>query len=448
MEPLPDMRAVLDCLPSPAVLLSSDYHILLANQAYIDQYGDGRPLRQRHCYEVSHRYDKPCDLAGESCPLRESLASGQPRRVLHVHHTNHGQEYVDVETYPVRDPRGRVRYLVEIMRCSEVAQQGVTQLGLIGRSPPFTQMLELAERAANSEVTVMLLGESGSGKERVAQLIHRRSPRASKPFVPVECSGLAESLFESELFGHEKGAFTGAHHRKQGLVEAAAGGTLFLDEIGDVSLGLQVKLLRLLETRRFRRVGGTDLQRADFRLICATNRDLEGMVAVGQFRQDLYYRLNVFEIELPPLRQRPGDLPLLLEGLVTQLAPKRKIQIAPETLALLQRYPFPGNVRELRNIVERALLLMDGPLLLPRHLPKRCRQVDADDAPPPRGSASSGSAGAELPELIPLKELERRYLQQVVARYSGDRSSLARELGLSERALYRRLAQLGDTPGG
>lgn len=432
MPQLPALQAVLDGLPDPAILLDTDYRILLANQAYQRSYGDTRPLPGRHCYEVSHRYTQPCDLSGESCPLQSSVRSQQPTQVLHIHHTTAGQEYVEVRTLPITGDDGQVRYLIETMRPSELSVRGDGSRQLVGRSPAFRQMLERVGRVCAGDTTVMLLGESGTGKERVAQLIHQRSPRAARAFVPVECTGLAETLFESELFGHERGAFTGAAYRKQGLVEAAEGGTLFLDEIGDIPPEVQIKLLRLLETRTYRRVGNPEVHQADFRLIVATNKNLESLVAQGRFREDLYYRLNVFEILLPPLRARREDIPLLVDAAIQRLAPERRVSLAPETREQLQAYGFPGNVRELTNLVERALLLMDGELMLPQHLPDRCRQSSDWVAEPPEN-------------IIPLAELEQRYLARVVANFQGERRELARQLGISERALYRRLAQLRGT---
>jgi DNA-binding NtrC family response regulator len=239
-------------------------------------------------------------------------------------------------------------------------------------------------------------------------------------------------LFESELFGHEKGAFTGAQQRKIGLIEAAQGGTLFLDEVGDIPLSLQVKLLRLLETRSFRRVGSVDAQQADFRLVCATHRDLKAMVAEGDFRQDLYYRINSFPIPLPALRERGDDLPLLVETLLRRIHPNRRLTLDPEAMACLQGYSFPGNVRELRNILERASLLADADAILKEHLPEECR---------PATVASATSDPASDP-ILSLEEVEQRYLRELLAHYHGDRRSLARRLGISERTFYRKIRGL------
>jgi DNA-binding NtrC family response regulator len=425
------VRELLDLYQDPAILLSHDYRILAANPAYCRLYGEGEPLAQRHCYEVSHHYSVPCDQAGESCPLKDSLASGQPERVLHVHHTPRGDEHVDVETHPIRDEQGNITYFMEVMRQSRVASASPSERGLVGRSPAFNHMLELIQRAAPSETTVLLLGETGTGKELVAQAVHEQSGRRDGPFVPVECSGLTETLFESELFGHEKGAFTGANSRKIGLVESARGGTLFLDEVGDIPLAMQVKLLRLLETGTYRRVGGVEALQADFRLVCATHRGLKDMVADGSFRADLFYRISSFPVELPALRERRVDLPLLIETVLQRVAPERTLQLDAGALACLRRYRFPGNVRELRNMLERASLLADGDTIGARHLPEDCQC----DGPAETESTPLCADG----DIIPLDELEQRYLQQISARFRGDRKELAARLGISERTLYRKL---------
>ncbi len=429
MEIGADVQAILDCLPDPAILLSRDYRILMANEAYQDLYGDETPLRRRHCYEVSHRYTVPCDLAGEQCPLRQSLETGQASRVLHVHHTPRGQEYVNVETRPVRNSSGEIVYFVEVMQPSDIAHARGGQEGLVGRSKSFRHMLDQVDRAAPTDTTVLLLGESGTGKELIARTIHERSKRSDGPFVPVECTGLPEALFESELFGHVKGAFTGATSEKIGLIESANGGTLFLDEVGEIPLSDQVKLLRLLETRCFRRVGSTDSRRADFRLVCATNKDLGAMVAAGTFRADLYYRINVFDILMPPLRNRVEDIKPLAKSIISQLRPNADVALSDDALAVLRGYAFPGNVRELRNALERSLLMCDGAEILPQHLPEYVR-------------GSEAQANSDPDEIRSLEDVENRYLSRTLARYTGDRKSLAAKLGISERALYRKISGL------
>ena len=426
-----EIIAMLQLYQDPAILLSKDYRILAANDAYCDIYGsEPGALRNRYCYEISHRYSVPCDQAGESCPLKDSLHSGESRRVLHLHHTPAGEEHVDVQTHPVRNDAGEIMYLVEVMHHTQIASALPQGEGLVGRSQPFNHMLELVQRAAPSDIAVLLQGESGTGKELVAQALHTASPRHAAAFVPVECSGLTETLFESELFGHEKGAFTGAHSRKIGLVEAARGGTLFLDEVGDIPLSMQVKLLRLLETGTYRRVGSVETLEANFRLVCASHRHLQEMVKQGSFRQDLYYRISAFPIHLPALRERVTDLPLLIEALLQRLQQNKVVHA--NTLACMRAYAFPGNIRELRNVLERACLMADGDTILPQHLPAAMR-CEPTAAP---------TALATFDGIVPLEEIERRYLQQVVHRYHGDNKSLAQQLGVSERTLYRKLKNL------
>jgi transcriptional regulator with PAS, ATPase and Fis domain len=426
---------LLDSFPEPKILLDAQYRILAANAAYRREFSAGKKVEGRYCYQLSHHYDKPCDQAGENCPLRETMASGEPSRVLHVHHTSAGREHVEVEMVPVKDARGRARYYVETMHFLRHGREAGEERAMVGFSRPFNRMLELAKRVAAHESSVLLLGESGTGKELVAHAIHDMSPRAAAPFVALECSGLTETLFESELFGYEKGAFTGAVGRKIGLVEAVRGGTLFLDEVGDIPLSLQVKLLRLMEAGTYRRIGGVEPLRADFRLVAATHRDLAQMVREGTFRQDLYFRINVFPIALPPLRERREDLPMLAESLLSQLSPGKKVGISAEAMALLMQHAFPGNVRELRNILERALIMLDGNTLLPQHL-------NLDNLP---GAQPVLSQSQPLTEIAPLASLEKRYLNWAAAQFPGDRKTLARHLGVSERTLYRKLRGAGET---
>jgi transcriptional regulator with PAS, ATPase and Fis domain len=432
---LHELVSFLEGLAEPRIVMDGNYRIVAANAAYSREFGGGRPVVGHLCYEVSHHFTVPCDQAGESCPLQGSRTDGQSRRVLHLHQTPRGEEHVDVETTPVRDESGRIAYFVETMRVVRQASSRPAAQGLVGRAPAFTRMLSLVMRVAPAEAAVLLLGETGTGKELVARVIHEASPRAQGPFVAVDCSGLTETLFESELFGYEKGAFTGATHRKQGLVEAASGGTLFLDEIGELPTSLQVKLLRLLETGTYRRVGGVDTLRADFRLVSATHRDLAAMVKAETFRRDLYFRINTFPVRTPALRERPDDLPVLVESLLARVAPQRHLRLTEAAFSVLTAMPFEGNIRELRNLLERASLLADGDDIEPRHL------VDIDVAAEP--VPSSGPSAELVPRpWLTLEENERDYLAWAVKNHRGDRPALARRLGLSERTLFRKLHAL------
>lgn len=430
------ISSFLDSFDEPSIVMDGEYRILSANPAYLRDFSNDAPVVGRRCYEVSHRFSVPCDQAGESCPLQESRSSGQKERVLHLHYTAHGEEHVDVETTPIRDDNGERTLYVETMRVVRQASSRPAAQGLVGRSSAFTRMLARVMRVAPSMAAVMLLGETGTGKELVAQAIHEGSARAARSFVAVDCSGLTETLFESELFGYEKGAFTGATHRKQGLIEAASGGTLFLDEIGDLPLTLQVKLLRLLETGTFRRVGGVEVLPADFRLISATHRDLEAMVKAETFRRDLYFRINTFPIHTPSLRERASDLPLLAQSLLSRVAAGRALHLSAEAAALLAHMPFQGNIRELRNLLERASLMADGDEIEPRHI------LDTDNEVDTSAKLQSGQVPQAAGTWLTLKENERRYLVWALAAHHGDRPALARRLGVSERTLFRKLGSL------
>lgn len=436
----PEIAALIGYLEydtQPAIVLDPEYRILAANSAYQKQFGiSGQPHVGRRCYQVSHHYEVPCDLAGEHCPMKRASATRSADRVLHVHHTPRGQEHVDVELRPIFDAHQQIVAYVERLSTVRSASAQPDADGLVGRAPAFNEAISKLQRVATSMLPVLLLGESGTGKELFAHALHAASPRANRPFVVVDCSGITETLFESELFGYEKGSFTGASARKPGLVETAQGGTLFLDEIGDVPLAMQVKLLRLIETGAFRRVGGVETQRADFRLVAATHKPLEQMLADGQFRSDLYFRISAFPIRLPALRERAEDIPLLAAAMLRRIASARgadarATSIDPEALALLCAYAWPGNIRELRNVLERANLLADHGVIRPEHLPDAIR---TPAAPPQVAAAAPVFARGKLSDA----ELAR-----VAAAFTGSRSELAAHLGLSERTLYRRLKSLG-----
>ena len=314
---------------------------------------------------------------------------------------------------------------------------------IIGRSPAMSRIFELVRKAARSEANILVIGESGTGKELIARAIHANSPRVSQPFVPVDCASLPEQLLESELFGHEKGAFTGAIRTKQGLVESAHRGTLFLDEIGELPLSLQVKLLRVLQERQIRRVGGTGLVDVDVRLVSATNRDLREATVKGQFREELYYRINVIAIQLPPLRDRAGDVKLLVQAFLKRYGQGRVRGVDDEAMAALERYRWPGNVRELQNVIERACALADTETICRRDLPDHVLGLGEVPLPgPPAGTnAALPESGTDL-TLKDAKErwmavLEASYLRDLLARNDGNISAAAKAAGIDRKTFHR-----------
>jgi DNA-binding NtrC family response regulator len=305
---------------------------------------------------------------------------------------------------------------------------------LVGASPEFSRMLHLVHLVGPSDSTVLISGETGSGKERVAKLIHARSPRSARPFVVVDCAALQESLLQSELFGHERGAFTGADKAKPGLFEVAHGGTIFLDEIGEISPATQVNLLRVLDTSVFRHVGGTREIRVDVRVLAATNRDLRAMVAKGLFREDLFYRMSTITVEVPPLRKRGTDVELLARHFVQRLNERygSAKALSAETVDVLCAHSWPGNVRELLHAVEAAVIVCEGQELLPEHLPPALRN----------GSVALPSLPPDNTNLLPtLVELEVSHIRRALEVSHGHRANAARMLGISERNLYRKLKE-------
>jgi two-component system, NtrC family, response regulator AtoC len=306
---------------------------------------------------------------------------------------------------------------------------------IIGESPAMIEVFDRVRQVAPTRASVLILGESGTGKELIAKAIHQLSPRAKQPMVTVHCAGFPASLLESELFGHEKGAFTGAHERRIGRVEQAQGGTLFLDEIGEIDLTTQVKLLRFLGERTFERLGSNKTLTADVRLISATNRRLDQMVKDGKFREDLYYRLRVVTLELPALRERPGDVPLLAQTFLKESARENGRELAgftPEAMQALQRCPWPGNVRELRWAIESAVVLCRGERIGLRDLPATVLEAGRPAAP------ETGPAG-ERPPKFSIKEAERQLIIRALEECEGNRTRAARKLGMSRRTLHRKL---------
>ena len=352
---------------------------------------------------------------------------------------------------------------VEVKQLHERLDKKFSFEGIVGHSARLAEVIEKVKLVAPSRATVLIEGETGTGKELIAQAIHQASGRSRAPFLAVHCAALPATLLESELFGHEKGSFTGANERRVGRFEAADGGTIFLDEIGEVSPSTQVKLLRFLETRAVERIGSQKAVQLDVRLVAATNRNLEQMVAQGTFREDLFFRLNVVRITTPPLRDRSDDLPVLLEHFIDEFSKENNVSpltIEPGALKHLVAYPWPGNIRELRNFAENAVVLRRGGRLTEFDLEPKFRgevplvpvarpTVAAEpngfaapvSAPLPALPAAAGAAGGSVPPPLSVEESERRLLRQALMESRGNRTQAAKLMGISRRTLHRKLAQ-------
>ncbi|GAB4170784.1 MAG: sigma 54-interacting transcriptional regulator [Rhodocyclaceae bacterium] len=432
-----DTLSLLDTHETPFVLIDAHYRIVAANAAYCTSH-DIAPgeIVGRLCHEVSHHSPRPCFEHGEVCPHHQIFSGGQACEVLHVHYDPHDRvERVRLKGFPVRASDGGL-YLGELISSiGPSAELDCDRMQMTGRSPAFLKCVDKLLRLAESDAPILLYGESGVGKELAAHFVHQHSTRASGPFVAVNCAAIPETMFESEFFGHEKGAFTGCLGRKPGFLEQASGGTLFLDEVGDIPQAMQPKLLRALESGEVRRLGGTGVSRVDLRLVSATNRDLLAMVDEGRFRQDLYYRVAGLDVVLPTLRERREDIPelarILLEQLSTQS--RRSYRLGRDALALLMDYDFPGNVRELRNILARAAALCSGGTIRASHIRLRGAAAHAPVARPP--------ASAPAPQR--LADLELHQIRECLLRHGGHRRSAADALGISERTLYRKLRRFG-----
>ena len=347
----------------------------------------------------------------------------------------------DYQTKPVR--MDELRLVIEralksqsLARENEELHKAVQERygfdNIVGRSAAIEKIFQIVRQVAPTRATVMIQGESGTGKELIAKAIHYNSTRARKSFVPVNCGALSSSLLESELFGHEKGAFTDAQYAKQGRFEKADGGTIFLDEISETSPDFQVKLLRVLQEQSFERVGGTETIKVDVRVLAATNRDLEELVEEGKFREDLFYRLNVVNINLPPLRERAEDIPLLATAFLKELGEqngKPDLRISAKAMAILQDYSWPGNVRQLRNVIEGMIVMSTGKELTPRNLPDKVRE----------GAPSRGTISLKVGSTF--EQIEREVIRATLVACKGNRAETARQLGIGRKTLYRKMQE-------
>lgn len=429
MSELDKVAQVLESYDEPAILVSKDYEIMACNSAYERAFGALEHKQTHYCYQVSHGFDKPCDQSGEACPLSAVEISKQKERVLHVHQTKNGREYVDIEMVPIFDGKtvNQISHFVEVLKPVPLGSGKLTEKEIIGEAPCFKQTLSLAIKAASSKVSIMIYGDSGTGKGLIAKLIHLSSQRNNLPFVILDCPGMNENQFEAELFGQERNNYQQRLNLQLGLAEQANGGTLLLDEIGDLSMDMQVKLLRLIENRTFKRIGGDKLLHSDFRLICTSSHNLEERVKLGTFRQDLFYRINVYPIRLPNLSQRSDDIPELTKLFLSRSGKK---QITQSAIEILKQVDYEGNISQLRNLAVRASVLCETNLIDENDI-KQALAMDTQ----PRESTK------ETKMNLTLKQLEQHYLADLLNRHQGNKHEVAVIAGISLRSLYRKLEE-------
>lgn len=440
-----ELQSIIDAHDNAFVVIDENYTIVAANKAYSDAYGvDLAEIVGCKCHKVSHHSDAPCHLNGEDCPHKKVFETGQPHQVLHIHYDQKQQEeHVRIKGSPVRGADGQLFLGESVFPVAKSHELGCDEQRMLGSSAAFMACIEEISSAARSDAPILLNGESGVGKEMAAEFAHKKSSRCDKPFVSIDCTAISENMFESELFGHERGAFNGCAGSRQGLIETADGGTLFMDEVGEIPLSIQGRLMRVLESGKFRRLGGREDRNVDIRVVCATHNNLRKMVDDGTFRADLYYRIAGISITIPPLRERRADIPALVETLVKTLWDNNGTQckITQESLVLLRRYDYPGNIRELRNILQKAAALSTNGIITPDLL-----ELDefaniyqnplADRRMYPRSYDDTNGKRS-------MTELESDHIRSLLTQFNGHRSKVADVLKISERTLYRKLKQYG-----
>jgi len=451
MQPKIGFQTLAESHEQPFMVIDKNFRILAINQAFERTYATAADQAiGKHCYEISHSHSRPCADEGEECPHHQVYENNTPHSCLHTHRDESGRAYwVRVTAFPLMADDGET-YLGESIQ--ELTQQDDSvetgeAVHMVGESPAFLAMIEQLQLMAQSRVPVLLMGETGTGKELAANFLHQHSDRQDQPYVTVDCTNLTESLVESELFGHERGSFTGSVGMKQGLIELADGGTLFLDEIGELPATMQAKLLRVLDTGEFRRVGGHRILSADVRVVCATNRHLWEAVKDHQFREDLYYRIACMTVHLPDLHERRLDIPLLADTLLTRLSrsTQRRYRLTDAALEIMQARNYSGNIRELRNdLFAAAAGSVDGWIDRPQlikvfeNAPKT-----AQNSTPAKDEATPGLPHPDPDPTTSVDDIESRHIAAVLKEQYGSRKRTAAVLGISTRTLYRKMKHYG-----
>jgi transcriptional regulator with PAS, ATPase and Fis domain len=451
-----DFQSLVETHEQPFLIIDGEYRIVAVNEAYQRAYDMGADkIIGKLCYELTHGNDRPCFEYGEDCPHRRIIHEKESQCLCtHIHlDGDKGDRHVRIKAYRLCGVEGEM-YLGESIELIPEATRVTDPVRMTGSSQAFQHLLGQLKRAALSDAPVLLEGETGTGKDLAARFIHQQSRRNGKPFLTVDCTVFTEPLFEAEVFGHARGAFTGSVGERAGLFEAADGGTLFLDEIGEISATLQAKLLRVIETGDFRRVGSNRNRHTNTRIICATNRRLGRDVDAKQFREDLYYRVACIHIGMPSLRERSEDVPVLAEALLRRIGSLtgQRFTLSDSALAELKRYHYPGNIRELRNILSAAASWSpDGKIdrdkiaQIVDNLQSRRDGVtenENESVSPPSSRPAAPQQSAEPGQLSTLEEIELRHIQSLLRRCTS-RRELAAALGISERSVYRKLKQYG-----
>ena len=450
--PVPvDLQSLVDSHEKPFVVIDNEYRIMAVNSAYERNYGVSREQAVgQPCYKISHNNDAPCHESGEDCPHVNLFEVGKRDSCLHVHHdADHRMCQVRVTAYPLYGSSGELFMGELIEEISAPEERRVNGRRMVGRTAPFLACMDQLKMVASAQAPVLLQGETGTGKELAANFIHNNSVRSNQPFMTVDCTTLTEPLFEAEVFGHARGAFTGSIGERIGMYEQANGGTLFLDEVGELPLSQQAKLLRVLESGQYRRVGGRGSRKADVRIVCATNRHLWDHVKAGQFREDLYYRIACLAVRLPPLRERLDDIGMLAPNLLEVISRtmSRNFELSTDAIEQLKQYDYPGNVRELRNILFIAATHSSGSGEIDGETVARVLQLNAQSrsqVPPPRTVEVATIAAAPAEDTASsLHDVEANHISQLLQQHNNNRRKVAEALDISERTLYRKLKRFG-----
>jgi len=440
-----NLQSIIDATDNGFVVIDKDYNIVAANKAYCTSYGiDSEEIIGHKCHQVSHHSDVPCHLNGEDCPHKKVFETKEPHQVLHIHFDhNNEEEHVRIKGSPVYGTDGRLFLGEAIFPITKSDELSCDKQRMLGTSPSFLACVEEMAGAASSDVPILLNGESGVGKELAAKFIHNKSDRKAHPFISIDCASISEGIFESELFGHERGAFTGCVGRRHGLIESAENGTLFLDEIGEVPLALQGRLLRALDTGYYRRLGGREDLYVDVRIICATHNNLRKMVELGTFRTDLYYRIAGISITIPPLRERRSDIEPLIKAMLerTKSHNGSSGRVSEDALKILQHYDYSGNIRELQNILQKAVALSTSGLIT-ADLLQLNNFANVYINPLADRRKTSRDPKATTPNTNrSLTDVEATHIESLLHQHDGHRARVAEELRISERTLYRKLKQ-------